>query len=78
MAITQAGISVVWIRGFDRQKSHISAKQLHKMLAVKLDEIAAEVASAAGPRYFLLYMKAGDKPVLTRIAAPTPPGNPRP
>ena len=49
-------ISVVWIRGLDRQKNKVNPKQIHLMLTVRLDEIAAQVRSSRGPLYFLLYM----------------------
>ena len=65
-AIKLAQISVVWVRGLQRadgtkQKNSISAKSLHRMLTVKLDEISEQVSMARGPRFFLLYLN-GSRP----------------
>ena len=57
------GISVVWVRGIDRQKSRMTPKQLHLLLASKLDEIERRVRSARSSVYFLLYMN-GERPAL--------------
>jgi predicted nuclease of predicted toxin-antitoxin system len=61
------GVSVVWIRGVDRQKSRMTPKQLHLLLASKLDEIERRVRSARGSVYFLLYMN-GERPTLKETA----------
>ena len=53
-------VSVVWVRGIDRSKSHITPKQLHFLLTNKLDEIARQLRSARGAIYFLLFFN-GDK-----------------
>ena len=44
-------------------KSKISVKQLHRMLADKLDEISEAVTRARKPTYFLLYLN-GNKTTL--------------
>jgi hypothetical protein len=56
-------VSVIWVRGIDRVKAKITPKQLHLMLATRLDEASRQIGEAAGPRYFLLYMN-GDRPTL--------------
>ncbi len=61
-ALRRHRISVVWVRGFDRRKNTISAKELHLMLTVKLAEIESEIAAARGPRYYLLWLAAGNHP----------------
>lgn len=71
--IRASGISVVWIRGLERagskpKKNEISIKDLHRMLTDKLDAIEEQIASAKGPRYFLLYMKSGRQPVVKGIS----------
>lgn len=68
-----AGISVVWVRGLERQKgkpprkNNITVKDLHRMLTDKLDLIAEEIANSTTALYFLLYMKSGGVPALHRI-----------
>ena len=68
-----AGISVVWVRGLERQKgepprkNYITVKDLHRMLTDKLDSIAEEITSSRTALYFLLYMKSGSVPALHKI-----------
>ena len=71
-AIQQARVSVVCVRGAERQsgttaKNNISIKDLHRMLTDKLDEILEEVDRVRGPRYFLLFMR-GRAPVLKKFS----------
>lgn len=64
-----AQISVVWIGGLERKRlQNVSVKDLHRMLTDKLDQIGREIADANGPRYFFLYMKSGNVPVLKRTS----------
>jgi hypothetical protein len=71
--IRTAGISVVWVRGLERQKdeppskNYITGKDLHRMLTDKLDSIAEEIANSKTALYFLLYMKSGGVPTLRKI-----------
>jgi predicted nuclease of predicted toxin-antitoxin system len=70
-AIRRYRISVIWVRGLERRKGAggrknvISAKELHLMLTVKLAEIEAEIAEARGPRYYLVWLAAGNAPKKT-------------
>jgi hypothetical protein len=61
-ALRRHRISVVWVRGLDRRRNTISARELHLMLTVKLAEIESEIAAARGPRYYLLWLAAGNHP----------------
>ena len=64
-------ISVVWVRGIQRSKKQKDGptkprmKDVHRMLVNKLDDIAAEVNKAKGPRYFILYLKVMQTKLLT-------------
>lgn len=53
--IRRQGISVVWVRGMERDKSHISPHELHLMLAVRLLPIARALAKARTPVHHELY-----------------------
>lgn len=62
--IRSAGISVVWIRGLEREKgkpkkNKISTKEIHRMLTDKLHALEREIANSRTALYFLLYMKSG-------------------
>ena len=52
-------LSVVWVRGLDRSKRHISVKDLHLMLTVKLPELSRVLGDAPSARYFELGLKSG-------------------
>jgi len=70
--LEQHRLSVVWIRGLDRRKNRIDAKELHLMLTVKLDQIADAVRQARGPRWFLLYLDSGNRPTLQPLTVGQP------
>ena len=61
--LSDANISVVWVRGLThgkgKKKSSLphdaNLKDILRMLVNKLDRITAQIAEARGPRYFLLY-----------------------
>jgi len=62
--IRSAGISVVWIRGLEREKgkpkkNKISTRQMHRMLTDKLQKLERNIADSKTALYFLLYMKSG-------------------
>lgn len=61
-------LSVVWGRGLDRQKSGITAKQLHLMLTVKLADIQEHIERGRGPLWFLLYLKSVSTPTLRPLS----------
>jgi hypothetical protein len=71
--IRTAGISVVWVRGLERQKGTapsrnlITGKDLHRMLTDKLDSIAKEITNSRTALYFLLHMKSGGVPTVHKI-----------
>ena len=53
-------LRVVWVRGLDRKACHdgvVSSRMLHRMLTDRLDDVASKIATAKGPRYFVLSMK---------------------
>ena len=61
-------LSVVWVRGFERSKvKPPQIKELHFMLAAKLDPIAEMVDSANGPRYFSVWLKGPMVPAFERV-----------
>ena len=69
-AIEKAGISVVWVRGMERDKGRttkntISKRDLLHMLVARIDVIASDISKTKGPRYFLLYL-SGNRPKLTQ------------
>lgn len=51
-------LSVVWVRGLDRSKRHISVKDLHLMLTVKLPQLIRVMRDAPSARYFELGLKS--------------------
>ena len=62
--IRTAGISVVWIRGLERdkgkaKKNKISNKDVHRMLTDKLEILQQEVSSSKSAQYFLMSFKTG-------------------
>jgi len=62
--IRSAGISVVWIRGLERQKgkpkkNKISSMEVHRMLTDKLRALERKIANSKTALYFLLYVKSG-------------------
>lgn len=67
--LIKAGIDVVWLRGIvgkDRTKpKNFTIKNLLKMLAAKLDEIAEKIEKSRGPVYCLLYMDSKGIPKYT-------------
>lgn len=70
--IRTAGISVVWVRGLEREKgkpkkNYITVKDLHRMLTDKLDYIAEMMLNSKTSLYFLLYMKSGGVPAVHKI-----------
>jgi hypothetical protein len=70
--IRTAGISVVWVRGLEREKgkpkkNYIRVKDLNRMLTDKLDYIAEMIVNAKTALYFLLYMKSGGIPAVHKI-----------
>lgn len=70
--IRTAGISVVCVRGLEREKgkpkkNYISVKDLHRMLTDKLDYIAGKILNSKTTLYFLLYMKSGGIPTAHEI-----------
>jgi hypothetical protein len=70
--IRTAGISVVWVRGLEREKgkpkkNYITVKDLHRMLTDKLDYIAEKILNSKTALYFLLYMKSGGIPTAHKI-----------
>lgn len=67
-ALRRHRLSVVWVRGLDRQKTRIDAKELHLMLTVKLGQMQSALEKARGPLWFLLYLGAGDSAVLRPLA----------
>ena len=71
-ALRQRRLSVVWIRGLDRRRNRIDARELHLILTVKLDQIAEAVRQARGPRWFLLYLGSGNSPVLRPLEVGQP------
>ena len=70
VAIREAGISVVFLRGLShggRRRSSlvrntISLKEALLLLVTKLDAIQTEVSSSSRPRYFILYLKGPNRP----------------
>lgn len=69
--IRVAGISVIWIRGLEREKrepkkNHITIQDLHRMLTDKLNDAAIMISTSNKPQYFILYMRANGKPVLAK------------
>ena len=64
--LSDAKISVVWVRGLTHGKGkrraslrrNAALKDILRMLVNKLDRITDEIAKARGPRYFLLYTNA--------------------
>jgi len=62
--IRAAGISVVWVRGLEREKgkpkkNKISNKEVHRMLTDRLYIIEQEIARSKSAQYYLLYVKTG-------------------
>ena len=66
-AILRHQISVVWVRGLERQRNTISIKDLHLMLTVKLPDIEARLRETRRPTFFLLYLASGNRPTLRPI-----------
>ncbi|MFC1946577.1 hypothetical protein ACFLXY_01510 [Chloroflexota bacterium] len=71
--IRAAGISVVWIRGLEREKgkpkkNKVSAKDVHRMLTDKIESVAYEIEHSKTALYFLLSFKSGSKGDLIPIA----------
>ena len=71
--IRTAGISVMWIRGLERQKrqpkkNKIRNKDLLRMLTDKLDSIQREISDSKTSLYYLLSVKTGYKGELIPIA----------
>ena len=69
--IQRARISVVWVRGLERRnrttaRNNISVKELHRMLTVRLDDIAGDIEGSRGPSYFRLFL-GGKGPSLQRF-----------
>lgn len=70
--IRTAGISVVWVRGLEREKgkpkkNFVRIKDLHRMLTDKLDIIGRTITDSNKPQYFMLAMKSDGSPRLTKI-----------
>jgi len=62
--IRAAGISVVWIRGLEREKgkpkkNKVSTMEIHRMLTDKLQTLERKIAGSKTALYFLLYVKSG-------------------
>jgi len=62
--IRTAGISVVWIRGLEREKgkpkkNKISNKELNRMITDKLHILEQEIANSGHALYFMLSVKTG-------------------
>lgn len=71
--IRAARISVVWVRGVARSKgnpvrNNISIRDVHKLLASKLDDLTREIQNANNPLYFYLYLDSAGKPVVRRTS----------
>jgi len=71
--IRTAGISVVWVRGLEREKgkprrNFIKVKDVHRMLTDKLDHIAEMMLNSKTSLHFLLYMKSGGVPAVHKIS----------
>jgi hypothetical protein len=70
--IRVAAISVVWVRGLEREKGRakkndIRIKDLFRMLTDKLDHIEQTIASSNKPQYFTLAMKRDGTPRITKV-----------
>jgi hypothetical protein len=73
--IRSAGISVVWIRGLEREKSKprknkITNKHIHRMLTDKLDSITDQISHSKTALYFLLSVKTGYNGELIPVIRP--------
>lgn len=56
-------LSVVWVRGLERKKATLSVRQVFLILAVTLPRIESELRATHKPSHFLVYLRAGDRPV---------------
>lgn len=70
--IRTAGISVIWVRGLEREKgkpkkNDISIRDVHRMLTDKLDIAESEIGNSNRSLYYMLWMDSAGKPVLRRI-----------
>ena len=69
-AIREAGISIVFLRGLSHggrrgsslARNTISLKETLLLLVTKLDAIQAEIISSRRPRFFVLYLRASNRP----------------
>jgi hypothetical protein len=73
--IRTAGISVVWIRGLEREKgkpkkNKVSTKDVHRMLTDKLDELYLTISTSKVALYFLLCFKTGHNDELIPVIHP--------
>ena len=68
-AIRRNLLSVVWVRGMDRESPdgrRINTRMLHRMLTNRLDKVSDQLRAAQGPRHFELRM-GGNNPRLDRV-----------
>ena len=70
--IRTAGISVIWVRGLEREKgkpkkNKVSAKDVHRMLTDKLDELCLRITNSKSALYFLLCFKTGQNDELIPV-----------
>lgn len=66
--ITQAGVSVVWVRGLAGRKNTVSIQQVHLMLTVKLEELIEKLEASNRPLHFMVYL-SGRRTVLKTLQA---------
>lgn len=67
--MVQNQLSVVWVRGMNRKSSagtRLSTRGLHRVITVRIDDIATKVSEADGPRHFALGM-SGKRVTLERL-----------
>ena len=57
--IIKCALSIIWVRGIDRQANKVSPQQLHLMLTNKLLAAKDKLVAAHGPLHFLLYLNGG-------------------
>ena len=54
--IRKQQLSVVWIRGIEREKNKVTPHHVHLMLTVKLPYIAAAISTSHAPLHHELYL----------------------
>jgi len=74
--IRTAGISVIWIRGLEREKgkpkkNNIRIKDVHRILTDKLDILETEISNSNRSLYYMLWIDTTGKPVRKKICLET-------